>query len=83
MSKQTTGAYTLQNLRALCTREKCRWCGAKLPQEIESYPHDGGYVIDGYDSKQWAFITCRSCDYGWSLWKLGAPSPQSSSDRSK
>jgi hypothetical protein len=46
-----------------------------LPEVVRSYAHEGGYVVAGYPTKQWAYVKCDSCHYDWSLWKLGAPSP--------
>lgn len=45
----------------------------KIPAKIKSYDHDGGYTVEGFEKKQWLYVTCKSCGYDWSVWKLGIP----------
>lgn len=54
----------------------CRWCGEELPNEpedIEYYPHSGGWTVDGFKEKLWLYVTCIKCKYQWALWKIGVP----------
>lgn len=69
---------TLPEYRAMVPddKEHCRWDGAKLPQHVESYPHEGGWYVktdDGTVDKAWLFIKCPKCGYDWSFNKLGVP----------
>ena len=51
--------------------KKCRWCGKDLGDELlEFYDHDGGFEVEGFDRKQWLYVTCPECEYQWSLSKL-------------
>ena len=51
---------------------RCRWCGADMKGEsVHGYEHVGGWVVHGYDEKQWLYIVCPKCHYQWALWKLG------------
>lgn len=51
---------------------KCRFCQSVLShQSVEYYDHDGGYMVDGFQQKQWLYLTCPGCGYQWSLVKLG------------
>lgn len=50
----------------------CPDCGASFAKtEIEYYPHARGWRVDVFEERQWLFMTCGGCGYGWSLWKLG------------
>ena len=52
-------------------RNKC-WCGSPLyADDLEGYPHDGGWTVDNMRDKQWLYIPCRKCGYGRAIWKLG------------
>lgn len=51
----------------------CRTCGKRLPAKVEGYPHDGGWIVDGFTSRQWLYVHCSSCGYDNALWKLGIP----------
>jgi len=52
--------------------DKCRNCAMPLPKkEIYHYRHPKGWVVPGYEEKQWLFIVCPKCNHQWSLWKLG------------
>jgi len=49
----------------------CTRCGVDISTRgIRNYPHSGGYMIEGYEEKQWLFVVC-SCRYEWSMEKLG------------
>lgn len=50
---------------------KCKHCNADLPHVIQTYDHAEGWNVNGFDTKQWLYITCPKCHNGWSLWKLG------------
>jgi hypothetical protein len=50
---------------------RCRWCDSDLPEEIDAYPHDDGWWVEGESTKMWLSIHCQKCGYDWSLWKLG------------
>src|SRR3989304_4585705 len=62
---------------------KCKWCEDHVTpiktelatRSIEYYEHDGGWNVDGFDQKQWLYVTCPICKYEWSLWKLGIDRP--------
>jgi len=53
--------------------KKCKICGSKLPAEVEHYDHEGGWIVDGYEKRQWLYTRCRRCGYKNALWKLGIP----------
>lgn len=64
---------TLEEIKEQITVDTCRWCGAKLNKDnIQTYPHEAGWTVDGMREKQWLYIPC-SCRYEWALWKLGVP----------
>ena len=45
-------------------------CGEPIhPEEIEMYPHERGIRIKN-EGRQWVYVRCPECGYGWSLWKL-------------
>lgn len=64
---------TLADYRALVGPAACRWCGAKLPEEVRYYEHPDGWRVEGFSALLWLFLRCVNCDYDWSLWKLGVP----------
>jgi hypothetical protein len=50
----------------------CKHCLTPLPHDvIHCYEHSNGWVVKGFEKKQWLFIICPKCFYQWSLWKLG------------
>lgn len=50
---------------------RCPTCGTPLSEGFRDwYVHQGGRLLRGYKEKQWLFIHCNGCGYGWSLWKL-------------
>lgn len=64
----------LDEIKKKITIDKCRWCGSELNKDnIDMYPHEGGWIIDGMSEKQWLYIHCNKCDYDWPIWKLGVP----------
>ena len=65
--------HTLEEYRAMCKRDTCKWCGALLPYPVEHYPHAGGWLVQGMDELQWLYLHCDRCGYDHSLWKLGVP----------
>jgi hypothetical protein len=62
---------TLEEYRSRVIDQKCRWCGADLPSDVEFYAHPEGWPVEGLEQLQWLFLTCPKCGYQWSLWKLG------------
>lgn len=54
------------------TKQNCPTCKTELGP-IEFYPHDGGWKVEGYDTRLWLSKNCRRCRYDWSLWKIGVP----------
>ena len=40
---------------------------------LEHYSHPQGWLVEGFDIRQWLFITCLECHLSWSLDKLGVP----------
>lgn len=71
VSLETT-SHTLEEYRALCKKEYCKWCGASLPLEVKHYPHPGGWRVTGMEERQWLYLHCVRCKYDHALWKLGA-----------
>jgi len=53
----------------------CPTCKTKLYDKIDLYEHDGGWIVKGFDKKQWLSKRCPKCKYDWSLWKIGVPRP--------
>lgn len=66
---------TLKEYRAQVGGAVCRWDGTKLAEDVDTYPHHGGWRVDGMVEKQWLSIQCPRCKYDWSLDKLGVPRP--------
>jgi len=65
---------TLADYKNMIFETHCRDCGhALLSSPIQTYPHDAGWTVQGYEEKQWLYITCPGCGYEWALWKLGVP----------
>lgn len=54
-----------------CTTHTCRWCGGALSNDIDHYDHSDGWLVDGFDTRQWLSRKCKVCEYEWSLNKLG------------
>jgi hypothetical protein len=53
------------------TNWKCPNCQERLGPQIDRYDHDGGWLVAGFERRQWLSIKCSGCHYEWSLWKLG------------
>ena len=52
--------------------KRCRWCDTRIEnQPLQSYEHHGGYQVEGFEQKQWLYVTCPKCKYQWSAVKLG------------
>jgi len=65
---------SLEEIKKKITKIDCRWCNTKLDLDnIEMYPHEGGWTVKGMKEKQWLYIPCSKCHYEWALWKLGVP----------
>ena len=64
---------TIADYEKLLEGKKCRWHQEPiaLPTKLKSYDHDGGYVVEGFEKKQWLYLTCESWGYDWSIRKLG------------
>ena len=63
--------HTLEEWRALCLKNYCRWCNASLPLELRYYRHPNGWLVKGMKGRQWLYVKCARCNYDFSLWKLG------------
>ncbi len=52
---------------------KCKHCNTPFSRydPIIHYQHPSGWIVPGYEKKQWLYIECPGCQYQWSLWKLG------------
>ena len=37
---------------------------------LQYYPHDGGWKVEGMAENQWLYIHCNQCGYDWALHKL-------------
>ena len=40
---------------------------------LEHYSHAEGWLVEGFDTRQWLSIKCLKCNLSWSLDKLGIP----------
>ena len=64
----------LEDYKKYLEGQKCRWCGTSLENcEIEHYPHEDGWEVEGFEERQWLYVTCPKCGYQWSLWKFLVP----------
>ena len=63
----------IKDYNKLIKENICRFCGYEGLKhlKIHSYDHDGGWSVQGYDRKQWLYVTCPKCCFDWALWKLG------------
>lgn len=64
----------LSHYEAQLDGKKCKWCNNTVSLEdepIEHYDHPGGYEVEGFKEKQWLYVVCPTCEYQWSLRKLG------------
>ena len=65
---------TLEEYAEMVVGKACRSCSKPMHEvEVESYPHSGGWEVEGRLAKQWLYVTCDACDYQNSLSKLGVP----------
>ena len=66
---------TLSDFGRMLIGKRCDCNGqpslAGLP--IIHYDHEGGWKVDGFENRQWLYVNCPHCKYGWSLYKLGVP----------
>jgi len=69
--KIETATLTLGDYELRCPNI-CPDCGGWLGP-IEHYEHSGGWIVAGFEKRQWLYKTCQKCDYQWALWKLGVP----------
>jgi len=60
-------AELVQDAGTLCIRCHEEYLG---PHNIESYDHEGGIPVKGFDKPQWVYFRCERCDYCSALWKV-------------
>lgn len=53
--------------------KKCKSCNQRFStmSQIFHYDHPSGWIVPGYEKKQWLYIKCANCGEEISLWKLG------------
>ena len=61
---------TLQEFGRIFNGMLCRWCGAELSGPLQSYNHEGGVLLHGFEMPQWVFTRCPKCRYDWSYRKI-------------
>jgi len=62
--------YTVPFLKDMISRAKCT-CGQQFsPQDLQSYPHPDGIIIEGLTLRQWAYAHCKKCGNDMALWKI-------------
>ena len=44
------------------SKAKCMCGSFYSKEEIKSYDHEGGYIITGFEKKQWVYFLCTNCD---------------------
>ena len=66
---------TLADYRALVRGKICRSCGTVLMPEVNYYDHPDGWLVEGFEKKQWLYTECRGCGYQNALWKLDIVRP--------
>jgi hypothetical protein len=50
---------------------ECVSCGHPFDlDDIQTYNHDGGIEVKGYDKRQWVYFHCKKCEYDSALWKI-------------
>lgn len=64
---------SLEEYGKMVEGKKCRFCGKELPTKIDHYDHDDGWLVEGFEKKQWLSVFCSKCNHDWSLWKLEVP----------
>jgi len=51
---------------------RCASCNHEIfGNDVDAYPHDGGWSVPGLGGKWWLSIQCDKCDYETSFNKLG------------
>jgi hypothetical protein len=60
----------LSHYQNLVDQTPCPECGNQL-ERIEGYNHSGGWLVEGYSTRQWLSAKCTKCRYDFSLWKIG------------
>ena len=52
---------------------KCKICNTLFSKNdpIFHYEHSSGWIVPGYEKKQWLYIVCSQCGEEITLWKLG------------
>ncbi len=63
----------LADFAALAAGLPCYSCNLPLPEQIEHVDHDGGWLVEGFEKRQWLHVDCPNCKVGNSLWKIGIP----------
>ena len=53
--------------------KRCKSCNQRFStlSQIFHYQHSSGWIVPGYEKKQWLYIKCANCGEEISLWKLG------------
>jgi len=47
------------------------FCGEPIHAgTVETYDHEGGVKVTGYEKLQWVYFVCPKCGYQMALWKL-------------
>jgi len=61
--------FTWQTLNEIAAKYKCRWCNSRVGA-WQSYDHEGGVNVQGFNKPQWVYYVCTYCGYQWALWKI-------------
>ena len=64
----------LSEYAAQLNGKTCPSCKRPVPILIKSYPHAGGYDVEGFSGRAWLDVECP-CGFEISLWKLGVAHP--------
>lgn len=66
---------TLTEYAAMAARRRCNGpCGGKqlpLRVQIDHASNPFGWLVEGFEERQWLTAHCEECGYGNSFWKLG------------
>jgi hypothetical protein len=73
VTSNETATLDLDDYGRLLRGKTCNFCGGPLSRLIDAYPHSGGWLVKGFQGRQWLSVRCRKCNYDWSLWKLDIP----------
>lgn len=60
-------AELVEKSGVLCIRCHEEYLGK---HNIESYDHEGGIPVSGFDEPQWVYFHCDRCEYDGALWKV-------------